>query len=107
VGTGHEALAIAIESMPDVVLLDIGLPDMDGAEVAEQLRGKLGATPIVAAMTGFGTDETRRRALAAGCDYHFTKPVEIETLRALLRNAGARASVEPHELHSEHSVGQS
>jgi signal transduction histidine kinase/ActR/RegA family two-component response regulator len=107
VGTGHEALAIAIESRPDVVLLDIGLPDMDGAEVAEQLRGKLGATPIVAAMTGFGTDETRRRALAAGCDYHFTKPVEIETLRALLRNAGARASVEPHELHSEHSVGQS
>jgi signal transduction histidine kinase/CheY-like chemotaxis protein len=82
--TGAEALTTAADYRPEVVLLDIGLPDMDGTEVARQLRAELGAGPLVLAMSGFGQESVRRRSLEAGCDRHLTKPVAPAELRDLV-----------------------
>jgi CheY-like chemotaxis protein len=87
---GPQALKACAELHPDVVFLDIGLPCMDGYEVARRLRereaqGDLGAArPFLIALTGWGTDADRRRALDAGFDHHLTKPVQPETLDAFL-----------------------
>lgn len=82
---GATALALATQEMPDIVLLDIGLPDHDGYEVCRRLRALPGgAQPIVVALTGWGADHERDRALQAGCDAHLTKPVAPDTLLALL-----------------------
>lgn len=83
---GPTALAVAEDFRPDAILLDIGLPGMNGYEVAEQLR----RTPstrgtLLIAVTGYGQPEDRSRARAAGFDHHVVKPVEPETLQALLR----------------------
>jgi signal transduction histidine kinase/CheY-like chemotaxis protein len=82
--TGAEALSTAADYRPEVVLLDIGLPDMDGTDVARLLRAELGAEPFVAAMSGFGQESVRIRALQSGCDRHLTKPVALEELRELV-----------------------
>jgi two-component system CheB/CheR fusion protein len=87
---GPAALALAAEFQPGVVLLDVGLPGMDGYEVARQLRRlpDLGR-PVVMSLTGYVGEEERRKALAAGCDRHLVKPVELETLRSLLTSCEA------------------
>jgi two-component system CheB/CheR fusion protein len=82
---GESALRLAPSVKPDVVLLDIGLPGIDGYEVAAQLRrsGSVeGATLI--ALTGYGREEDRRRAGAAGFDRHLTKPLDPDLLRSVL-----------------------
>lgn len=84
VGTGGAALAVAPDYHPDVVLLDIGLPDMSGTEVAAKLREMLGQSPVLAAMTGFGQEDARQRSLASGCNHHLTKPVAVDDLQRLL-----------------------
>jgi CheY-like chemotaxis protein len=67
------------------VLLDIGLPGMDGYEVAGQLRhDPRTAKAQLIAMTGYGSEEDRRRALEAGFDHHLTKPVDPDYLKGLL-----------------------
>ena len=82
-----EALALAAEQPADVYLLDIGLPGMDGHELARRLRGDpASAGAVLVAITGYGGDEARRTALAAGFDYHFVKPVKGGDLRLLLRD---------------------
>jgi CheY-like chemotaxis protein len=85
---GRRALQLAAEHQPDVVLLDIGLPDMDGFEVARRLRGepRLARVRLVA-LTGFGQEEDRRQSVAAGFDHHLLKPVDMEALREVLRMA--------------------
>ena len=82
---GPEALAVAGEFRPEVVLLDIGLPGMSGYEVAEQLRGlpEFDGTLIVA-LTGWGQEDDRRRSRGAGIDHHLVKPVDPEALTRLL-----------------------
>ncbi|MBP1204745.1 signal transduction histidine kinase [Duganella sp. 1411] len=71
---------------PDVCLLDIGLPGMDGYELAQRLRQQAGQRPLrLIAVTGYGQDAARRRAAEAGFDGHLTKPVDLATLDALLR----------------------
>jgi CheY-like chemotaxis protein len=82
---GLSALTAAQEQRPDVVLLDIGLPHLNGYEVARRLREEAGlqATWIIA-MTGYGQESDRRRALEAGCNEHLSKPVAPSTLRACL-----------------------
>jgi two-component system CheB/CheR fusion protein len=82
---GPAALAAVVETTPQVVLLDIGMPGMDGYEVARRLRQTPGfdSTPIVA-MTGFGSVEDHRRSREAGFNQHLTKPVDPETLLDLL-----------------------
>ena len=83
--TGPPALAHAIETRPDVLLLDIGLPGMSGYEVARELRKRPELAGLkIFAMTGYGQEEDRRRSLDAGFDGHLVKPVLPAELFALL-----------------------
>ena len=69
---------------PDVVLLAIGLPQMNGYEAARHIRRQPWGRPMtVIAVTGWGQEEDRRRALEAGCDEHLTKPVDLAALEKL------------------------
>nr|WP_232365172.1 response regulator [Salinimonas marina] len=77
---GSGALAQTKEFQPDVVLLDIGLPGMDGYEVARRLREQSPEITL-AALTGYGLESDRKRAEAAGFNAHFVKPVDMEALR--------------------------
>ena len=90
---GLAAVAAARDMNPDVVLLDIGLPKMDGLEVAKILRAREdGPRPLLVAMTGFGQARDRARTAAAGFDHHLTKPVDPKLLHSLMQTArGARA----------------
>lgn len=94
---GHEVLAsadgvsgaeAAIRHAPEVVLVDIGLPGLDGYEVARRVRAARGGRVLLVALTGYGQPEDRRSALAAGFDVHLTKPVELATLSAVIDRAG-------------------
>jgi CheY-like chemotaxis protein len=80
---GAEALDIARTFHPEVVLLDIGLPGMDGYEVARRLREE-GEDSRLVALTGYGLEEDRRRSLEAGFDDHLVKPVSLEELSRIL-----------------------
>jgi signal transduction histidine kinase/CheY-like chemotaxis protein len=76
---------------PEVALIDIGLPDIDGYEVAARLRVmESPARPLLVALTGYGQPEDRRRALSAGFDVHLTKPVDIDELNRILSWQGPR-----------------
>ena len=82
-----EALSTEDVLRPDVCLLDIGLPGMDGYELAQRLRQRAGARRLrLIALTGYGQDNDRRRAAEAGFDSHLTKPVDLMTLDRLIRN---------------------
>ena len=82
---GEEALALVRQFDPELVLLDIALPGIDGYEVARRLRGtRHGGKLVLAAMSGFGRDEDRHRSRAAGFDHHLIKPVERAALETLL-----------------------
>lgn len=83
---GSAALEAALEFAPDMVLLDIGLPGMNGYEVARAMRAepRLAGVQLVA-LTGWGADEDRRRAMEAGFDHHLTKPVDLAIVEDLLR----------------------
>jgi signal transduction histidine kinase len=84
--TGQDAIAAANASRPDVCILDLGLPDISGYEVAQQLRRTPGLESMrLIAVTGWGQDEHRQRALEAGFDHHLTKPVDPEQLNRLLQ----------------------
>ena len=82
---GDEALRAAEARPPDAALLDIGLPGRDGYSVCRELRARSGGEPLfLVAVTGWGQDEDRRRALDAGFDLHLTKPVDLRALRQAL-----------------------
>jgi CheY-like chemotaxis protein len=79
---------MAPEFHPDVVLLDIGLPGIDGYEVARRLRGQADLPGLlIIAVTGYGQESDRQRAREAGFDQHLVKPVDLEILRRLLAAA--------------------
>jgi CheY-like chemotaxis protein len=83
--TGHGALAVAREFRPDAALLDIGMPELSGYEVARELRREpWGAAINLIALRGWGREEDRLRALEAGFDRHLTKPIDPQALTALL-----------------------
>ena len=91
--TGHEVVTAndgpqALERLgdhdPDLILLDIGLPGMDGYEVCRRVRQERHSPPTIVAMTGFGQDRDRELAKEAGFDAHFVKPVAIGRLLSLL-----------------------
>jgi CheY-like chemotaxis protein/signal transduction histidine kinase len=84
---GREAVERAGAARPEVALVDIGLPGLDGYGVARQLRASLGRDVVLVAVTGYGEPHDRRRALEAGFDAHFVKPLTPETLRELLARA--------------------
>jgi PAS domain S-box-containing protein len=83
---GREALERFAAYRPAVVLLDIGMPEMDGYEVARTIRGREdgGGHVTLIALTGWGQEEDRRRARDAGFDHHLVKPADIDALQALL-----------------------
>jgi CheY-like chemotaxis protein/anti-sigma regulatory factor (Ser/Thr protein kinase) len=82
---GPDALKALVSYQPTVVLLDIGMPGMDGKEVARRIRQyPTGRSITVIALTGWGQEEDRRRTMAAGFDFHMIKPADINTLRAML-----------------------
>jgi DNA-binding response OmpR family regulator len=81
---GEAAVACAATDHPQVVLLDISLPDMDGYEVARQLRARHGQAIRLIALSGWSQEEDRRRAREAGFDHYLTKPAQPEALERLL-----------------------
>jgi PAS domain S-box-containing protein len=84
-GDGPSALSAAAEFQPDVVLLDIGLPGMDGYEVARRLRSGSGLPHVfMVALTGYGQEADRERAREAGFDHHLVKPTSPEVILAVL-----------------------
>lgn len=83
---GKEALFAAKNLKPDIVLLDIGLPDMSGYEVAEGLREKYGTAVKIVALTGYGQEKDKTIAKEAGFDYHLTKPVSIADINQVIKN---------------------
>lgn len=82
---GPEAIEVAQAHQPEVVLLDIGLPSMDGYEVAKRLR-EHGANRdcIIIAISGYGQEDDRQRGREAGFDHHLVKPIDPDTLLTLL-----------------------
>jgi PAS domain S-box-containing protein len=88
--TGPAALEVAETFDPEVVFLDIGLPGMNGYEVAQRLRADPASQGLVlVALTGWGTDDDRRRARQAGFDHHLTKPVDAARVQSLLAEVSA------------------
>jgi CheY-like chemotaxis protein len=89
---GFAALEAAAGFRPEVIFLDIGLPGMDGYEVARRVRQTEGTrSALLVAITGYGQDEDRRRSHEAGFDRHLVKPVDFEDLKTLVRMAPAAA----------------
>lgn len=90
---GPTAVHTAIEYEPDVVLLDVGLPDLNGYEVASRLRlePRLGRTVLVA-MTGYSQEADRQKALQAGFHHHLVKPADFATLERILAGVAATCS---------------
>jgi CheY-like chemotaxis protein len=88
---GVEAVQATMRLQPDVVLLDIGLPRLNGYEAARQIREQpnQGRRPMLVALTGRGQDEDRRRSEEAGFDAHLVKPVDEIMLDKLLVDLGA------------------
>jgi CheY-like chemotaxis protein len=85
---GPAAIEAALSYRPEVVLLDIGLPGMDGYELARRLREQDGLKgALLVAVTGYGQEEDRRRSREATLDYHLTKPVDPEALKQLVAGA--------------------
>lgn len=86
---GVSALQLALENRPDVMIVDIGLPGLNGYQVAVRVR----ETPelkgiVLVAMTGYGQEEDRRRSTEAGFDYHLVKPADPQKLEAILAQIG-------------------
>jgi DNA-binding response OmpR family regulator len=82
---GRDALEVAAEFHPRIALLDIGLPDLDGYEIARRLRADLTLQMMtLIAITAYGREEDRLRAKAAGFDHHLVKPVHFDTILALI-----------------------
>jgi CheY-like chemotaxis protein len=82
--SGREAIELAERERPDIAVLDIGMPDLSGYEVAERIRSEAwGKRMKLIAVTGWGQAEDKRRALGAGFNHHMTKPVDPTELEAL------------------------
>jgi CheY-like chemotaxis protein/two-component sensor histidine kinase len=88
---GQEAIEMGTIQPYDVALVDIGMPGIDGLEVARQIsHSPVGAHTMLVALTGWGANEDRERSKQAGFAYHLTKPIDIDTLGALLATAARR-----------------
>lgn len=90
---GPSALAAVEESRPEVAILDIGMPGLNGYKVAEQIRDSDRPQSLtLVALSGLGQEEDKRHATEAGFDVHFTKPVDIQALNKLLASIAAERS---------------
>jgi signal transduction histidine kinase/CheY-like chemotaxis protein len=99
---GHTGLMRARAVKPDVIILDIALPDSNGYEIARLLRSDPSfSRTLIIALTGYGSMEDRRRAREAGFDHHLTKPIEFPALRAILRQSAPQARANESETEYE------
>jgi CheY-like chemotaxis protein len=89
---GMDGLELALKSRPEIALIDIGLPRLDGYEVARRIRRALGSQMTLIALTGYGQSEDRRRATQAGFDTHLVKPVDPDELARVLAAVPPRAA---------------
>jgi len=88
-GTG--ALKAALEYKPELIFMDIGLPGLTGHEIVERMRGELGMKDTyIVALSGYGTEEDRRKSLVAGFDNHFVKPLDPSSLPSVLAECEKR-----------------
>ena len=94
-GDGVEGLAVLLREKPDLALVDLGLPGMDGFAVAREVRNQLGQDVVLVAVSGFGQPEDKRRALEAGFDEHITKPADVRDIETILRRFPPRSSTKP------------
>ena len=100
--TGHEvrlaydgptAIEAAIEYRPDVVLLDIGLPGLDGYQTAQRIRQQATLKGMVlVALTGYGQDTDRQRSQQAGFDHHLVKPASFDEIEKILQSVSERVT---------------
>lgn len=91
---GSEALELFVAFQPGVILLDIGMPGMNGYDVARAIRSSYPGHPVaIVALTGWGQDEDRRRSAEAGFDHHLVKPAELDALQDLLASLEKPAQV--------------
>jgi CheY-like chemotaxis protein len=89
--TGPDGLALVREVHPDVVLCDLGLPGMDGADVCRRVLLDMTPPPVMVALTGWGAEEDRERTRGVGFTHHLVKPVELRKLQTVLE------SIAPHD----------
>lgn len=88
--SGADALAVGDMLHPQLVILDVSMPQMDGCETAQRMRERAwGQEARFVAITAWGDEETRRSTSDAGIDFHLVKPVTIESVLGLLTNVGA------------------
>src|SRR5688572_30739245 len=91
---GEGAISVADDFQPNCVVLDLGLPGMDGYEVARRLRERpYGTAMVLVALTGWAGKEVRTKAAAAGFDYHLVKPVNWEELERIVTAADAQSRI--------------
>jgi DNA-binding response OmpR family regulator len=94
--SGQEALRVADEFDPQIVVLDISLPDVSGYDVARELRRRWGGRPLhLAAVTGWGQPKDRARAFDAGFDQHLVKPTDAAKLKSIIQLAERDQEPEP------------
>jgi len=96
---GPAGLAAILEHRPDVALVDIGLPQLDGYAVAHQVRAALGNGILLVAVSGYGQVEDRQRAVEAGFNEHLTKPVPLPAFDEILARAVGQAAAERTATH--------
>jgi CheY-like chemotaxis protein len=83
---GYAGLEVARRFEPDVVILDLGLPGMDGFDVCRRMKNDPDLKAVrVVALTGYAQDDYRERALKSGCEAHFVKPIDASTLEKILK----------------------
>jgi CheY-like chemotaxis protein len=88
---GHAAVEVALRERPAVLLLDIGLPGLNGYQVCRSLRQQGMTHELIAAITGYGQESDRQLAMEAGFDVHLVKPVGFEKLQQLLESHVAKS----------------
>ena len=89
---GQAAVGMAAEYKPDLIFMDIGLPGLSGHEEAQKIRGELGLDGVyMIALSGYGTEDDRRKSLEAGFNTHMVKPLDPSLLPGLLATAAKKA----------------
>src|SRR5438105_13692119 len=94
-GSGSRAIELARAEPPDIALIDIGLPEVDGYEVARQIRALVPRWPYLIAPTGYGPPDDVKRAREAGFDAHLLKPVDPDALSKVLSALASREIPDP------------
>lgn len=84
IGDGAKGIQAILRVRPDMALIDIGLPGLDGYEIARQVRSEIGGNVVLVAVSGFGQPEDKRKAIEAGFDDHLTKPADVRDIEDLL-----------------------